>query len=545
MEFQIITPLNALRFVNETDRASLANDNYYYDNFENALQFDAVDSYDTRKAYFQKWNKKDTAKVQILSDYDILTNNIKAELYNCKGSLVSNIVISEIANTLEGQTFTVLQFEIPFLLVAEGYYYVKVSYTDNIFNEVVYLSEPFHVKDSHEGTILFEYTNSENNFDFVFDPLNIFSIRIEGAIRDFTPASDDVIYNDQKHNATKLYSIPFRTFKLYIGNVSGIPDWLSDKINWVLSCDQVKMDGVYYERLESSKYEVKRFPDYKFSSLEIEIQPVENKFLRRLSLGEDPEEGFKYVQKSLTYLANSANLAISGIFKKYNQLEYIAIINYGGSFTLNVGTTSGGTEFGSFLIDQPRTVININEVFDTPTTIYLSGLTGTNADILVSYLDYLAKLIGTSNPYSSLGIGACCIYEGTTEQIAVDWNLSTGLGKEGTSWEGWVIRDGRNGTYNMGGKASVGLIQSSPKYGTLGAPVGSETVLLDVNNLPPHDHPVITGGDNFLDNGGVYIKGKQNPDNNVGNVPTGKTGGNVPHDNVSPAIVELMVKKIA
>lgn len=490
-----IALVNPLRFV----KAVVDADKYILSPFD----------LDTSVKYLQKFTRKDSTKIQVLSDFEFTFKIYKSS----DNSLVSTLIPVENDSGIIGQTFKIYEVSIDFSLLAVGIYYCEIVYTNEADEEITYTSECIDVQNEHENTIVFEYTNSENNFSVVFETEIEFSLRVEGNITNFTPEFDDIIYNDQKRNATKLDSIPYRSFELFIGNAAGIPEWMADKVNRLMSCDQIKIEGVYYEKTEGAKWEIQKPDLYNKPILSINIMPVENFFLQKLQLddiGGNNDNEFTPVQKIKNYFETIDDISMIGFFKKYTLLEKICIINTGDPFTLNVGTTNGGSEIGAFEIADMLTTQTINWLFGDVTNVYLTGLDENTKDISVIYkqLD-TAPISGSPNPYKKLGVGATMVYkEVSAGMFEVDFNLGTGFGNVDTDWDGWALCDGRNGTDDMGGVGVKGFIEGHAEYGNVGGVYGK-----DVNNLTdkqngPHFHILkhgrskrgMTGTEKLLDN---------------------------------------------
>lgn len=498
------------------------------------------------KCYFQKWQTDDSTILQVLSDFPDIEFHIRDYLTN---AIILTITPDEIPVTIIGQTFKCYQIAIDFSQLQPGKYYAELKYSGLSDPEVVLLSEPFDVQTSWPGTLLFKYKNSENNFSIIFDTGLEFSLRVEGDIKDFSPASNDVIYNDQKVNSTLLMSVPFRTWKLFVGKEAGLPDWIIDKINRAMSCDQKQINGAYYERVEGAKWEIARETVYPFIGISIDIIPAENVFLQRLKTGDQPPEGYTIVEKVKNYFANAADIVVD-IFIKYSLLKHISIINYGGAITLKVGTTDGGNEIGEFEVPVGSTggeawTETINWLFTAGTTIYLTGLTGSNADVMLDYLQYDATPAQpTPAPAANLGIGAVIRYEEAIPgQLTIDFSLSTGLGQVGTDWFGWALKDGRNGTTDEGGRVPVMWIDGDPIFGTLGATGGEDKHTLTQSELPAFDIPFVYDKVNRNGSGSQETMRNYPGSNDSQNIPF--PGGGLAHNNMQPYIVALWVKKIA
>lgn len=508
------------------------------------------------KCYLQKWEKTDSTKIQILTDYP----DIEFTIHDAHTDIqVASVAVTEIAvNILNPELAGVKCYEVSLAFgTLEGQYYAKVKYGD--FSEDIefeVFSEPFDVQTEQSGTILFNYKNSENNFSIIFTTSISFNLRVEGTIQEFTPASDDVIYNDQKFNATLLNSTPFRTYKLYISGASGLPDWMNDKVNRVMSMDQKSIDGKYYEKVDGAKWEMVREVENPFAGMSIEIMPVENIFLQRIKTGDQPPEGYTIVEKVKNYFNNSIDLVVD-VFVKYSLLKHISIMNYGSAFTLKVGTTDGGTEIGEFevpvgSVDGVGFTQTLNLLFSEPTDIYLTGLDGILTDVLIDYLQYdESPAQPIPQPPQNLPKNAMIRFgEIAPGDFAAAFDLGTGLGKPEAGWQDWVIVDGRNGTQDEGGRVPVTYIDGDPVFGTPGDTGGlAEEVMLETQ-LPIHVHGIQGGKDKrgttgtpglWSDFGDSPIKDTEPAGGNLAN----PGGAPDPISKMQPYIVAIWVLKVA
>lgn len=564
--FTADNPANPIRLVKIQDYDP---GKYFYRRFDGSLAINLIPSFQKKQCYFQKYTTQDKPVIQILSDFEDIT----CKLFDLNTGLeVEQFAVNEVPTNILNQTFKCYQAEIDFSIINEGQYELQVSYIDDLLETITYYSEPIDVKEIQENTILIEYQNTENNFSMVLG--NVFKgiLRVEGAILNFKPASDDVVYNDQKRNSTTLYSLPYQQYELFIGAANGVPDWMVDKVNRTFSFNILSLDGVYYNKIEGAKFEESRTEDYPFSGQTIEIMPVENKFLQQLNTSNiiPEDESMIQYQKVLKYVANGDDIEIPGIFKNGTILEKILIINRSIDFTINISTESTGSNDDINIDYDVQGITNtlvIDQLFSEVKNINITGLDGFDTDVYVVYKDLLAKPSGTPNGYIALGIGAVVIYE---EQNAgdydIDFNFATGLGRVGTQWEGWAICDGRNGTQDRGGRFPIGFKQGSIFEALINNIGGSFTFKItttdqfpffrlkvfspvQVNNGAPNlqDQPDNRASWKLRDGS---LTDNYNMKANSSEATLGTTSGigkETPDDieHVQPYIVSLFVKKIA
>lgn len=173
-----------------------------------------------------------------------------------------------------------------------GIYYIQLNPTliiEGVNTLIPFLSEPFEVIEAgyeNPETLLIEYSHDGNDFDVAFWPTGalgvqkFFQLRVEGGVSsdNVTPASKDVFYVDQVHDVVMLDSKPYNVFKFTFGNGRGIPNWMADKINRILSCSYVEIDGTQFLKNDGSKLEATREKGYPLAGWHIELVPATQRY---------------------------------------------------------------------------------------------------------------------------------------------------------------------------------------------------------------------------------------------------------------------------
>lgn len=444
--------INPFRFVNSKVYAET-------DPRYNTYPFDYVKDgyYNPNGFYAQKWQKNDFTSFQFDSDFEGATFKI---YHYCDNILYKEFAVVEKDIAIVGQTWKAFEVAVNFADWDEGMYYGVLSYVDENEETQDLQTSPLDVRVKHTGTLLYEYFHTFNDKGIVWDTGIKMSIRIEGVIREFDPKSLSDEYVDQKYNTYSLNDIPYRAFTNYIGLARGLPDWYVDKMSVIFTVNSLTIDGTPYCKLSGQSFEMTRptngYNENGYAS--IKIIPNENYNLEAYITGLTPDGGFKVIAKVLPYYSNAANIAINGIFKTHTKLQGIAIWNRGANpFTLNVGTTNGGTQIGQYEItDDITSYVEINKVFEGAANVFLTGLDGTDLDLDIEYYDYDAP---NSNPGGASGGFVPNVeytyYEEVIGDFDRDWNAATGLGNPDTAFEGCRLLDDDDFLFRMGWPRSI------------------------------------------------------------------------------------------
>lgn len=108
------------------------------------------------------------------------------------------------------------------------------------------------------NTILLEYTNRKNANNTIFDNVDRFVFRVEGAFlpQEFTFENETEDFRDQRYIPKVLSSFAYETRTLTLGGGFGVPNWVARKINLIFALSSVHVNGVNMVRSEGSSVEV-------------------------------------------------------------------------------------------------------------------------------------------------------------------------------------------------------------------------------------------------------------------------------------------------
>lgn len=221
--------------------------------------------HESHAAYRQKWTVHDNVRFQFESNFAAIQLNV----IDCNEQVIvtHNAVQRKINKFIPGYYVYEINFSMGSLTPGVYWFQLVLGGTKKM------ISEPQEVAEELPNTMLFEYFNSRFHGDVLFETNIRFSFRVEMLMRKFEPGTESTMYRDQRLNPTVLTSTPFRSWELYIGRKSGVPDWVAERINWIFSCDNVLIDGKPYAVLDDSTLEpLENDPGYPLRVFTMQVQ---------------------------------------------------------------------------------------------------------------------------------------------------------------------------------------------------------------------------------------------------------------------------------
>jgi hypothetical protein len=241
---------------------------------------DAFDYMDTipewiqKQPFVQQWQKTDTIHLQVRSNYAPLS----LKLIGKKEEVFFQDNMTNILPDRYETGMYIYQKSIPLATIPEGGYYLQMDCGAPIALTLV--SNVFCIKEKVENSLLLEYKHHRYYGDIVFETGFGSEIRVLGRNIFKTPASKDTFYEDQVLNMTLLNSVPYRLYDLVLSDSFGIPDFFIDKLNRILGCSTVLIDGVPFTKNDGAKLEEKAIEDYPLRGWSIEMREKLNRSSR-------------------------------------------------------------------------------------------------------------------------------------------------------------------------------------------------------------------------------------------------------------------------
>ena len=247
---------------------------------EDDWAFNRIKVFESGRRYPQRWQVGDTTTLQMYGT--IPPDDLK--IYNCRGVVVHSIVWTAV---FTGAGFTVYQLTLNLTAAGIGTFYLYQK-NELMLTKFEAISEPIEVRTVWPKTAVFEYKNSFDTFGTFFTTGIKFRFRVEAGIMDYEPANESAEYIDELHNGELLSSTVYDTFKLYIGDAYGVPDWVLKLLNFIIHCDNWKVeiknqDALQYVKIPGEKWDINRIKNWTGYGASIAIMPAENAYALQMA----------------------------------------------------------------------------------------------------------------------------------------------------------------------------------------------------------------------------------------------------------------------
>ena len=345
--------VNPLRFFQQTDityntsSGSVLNPGFN-PNY-NTRQFDAdffrrsLQDWQDMTDFIQPFQQGDKLSIQWIGS-DTTTANYVCRVLDCEGRTFSTETITGAAAGSNKR----YDVNIPLYNKPEGVYFVQLQHIQT-GADLFMISEPIHVKEYHDNTIRLDYYNSYNDQGVIYDTANNtinFSLRIPGDISELTTGSVFVVYEDQPRNLEMIGGKPYRSFKLTAGGYTNpIPEYLADKLERVLICDTLRIEGTYYTREESSKLEKQNVKNNPLSYYTIQLRErynydaIEVQQVECIVMGDVPTTPYFFVKEitinGTTYSVQKMFTGANNFLAYLNTNAFFSTIYNSGYFAIN------------------------------------------------------------------------------------------------------------------------------------------------------------------------------------------------------------------
>jgi hypothetical protein len=434
MNYFNISQANPLKFYKQADvfntiantDLNTFNPQFNKRNFDDDFYYRNIDRWIESRLYFQQFQQSDYIRLQ-WGGTDKLTGGVnpyKISILDCSGNAVKQVagsflypIVPILFNGDYLWETSINLFDIP-----EGRYVVQIKRESDLFGvpDSCIISEPIEIKTIHRDSKLFNYLNTTNANDIYYETGINFQFRIDASFTELTTDSKFNVYEDQPMNLELLGGVKFRQWTLEFKN---IPLWICDKLELLFLHDQLKIDGVFYTRIEGSKVLITKNAGSSLCSAKIELREKINKISLEISSAYTK----RFLINTNTYiLSNSRAFYVESItigsntynIKKYflGHTEFLNYLNLTIANNFSTGITDyyffAVNDFGELVLNTSISYINALTIFRVNNLIdrFIElDLDNSNANLL----DFAVGIGGTVKYAYFLNDGTPLI-EGTT-----------------------------------------------------------------------------------------------------------------------------------
>lgn len=241
-------------------------------------------------SYIQKFYPYDKVPIQIFTSPG---NSVSCKLLNIDTAVSSPVSLETLDISGEVLHYAYL----PLYDVTPGYIYkiciCEYPTGENDTYSPVFYSEPILICDNDAilETCLIEYSNLNNrsyfkNIFWINGENIIFQFRVEAGFK--TSGVSLKVNNEQFRNQyqeiVELYSVPYKSETLIVGDACGVPGYYGEFINKILSVSKVLINGKEYQRSDSGVPDRQAISDisqqYNFT---LSVEPVKDNGIFTLS----------------------------------------------------------------------------------------------------------------------------------------------------------------------------------------------------------------------------------------------------------------------
>jgi hypothetical protein len=234
--------------------------------FDDSFTCEQIKDFQFRRFYTQKWLKNTTTKLQCLST--IPPDPLK--ICNSKGVAVKQINWAAIT-ALNGLNVYELLFDIANIPEATYWLYQKFEL---LSYKAEFVAEPISSKISHPYVKAITYRHSYNDYDMVWSTDIAQTFCVECEIMEFKPKSEKTTTTSQTRDSFLLNGVPYRTFKLEVGEAKGVSPYIFDILNRIFCCDYVSIHGKEFSA--TADFEIRDVKGYPLQGGTLEILESKN-----------------------------------------------------------------------------------------------------------------------------------------------------------------------------------------------------------------------------------------------------------------------------
>lgn len=214
------------------------NDLYRTRHMDNYLFADQLYDFQEQIPFYQSWLAKDIIKLQFTSNYTPIQCDLTDRYGRIKTGYSANM--TQVRVNKYNPDYYIYEASLALTGLSGGPFRYLFTPAGNLADQQK--TEWFNVVRDNNNTILLRYFHSRYQGDVVYETGLAFTLRIPGYLEFKEPASKVVVFENQPLNQTIVSGRRYRNFDFHVGDGSGVPPWMIDKINIAFMCDTLEVD---------------------------------------------------------------------------------------------------------------------------------------------------------------------------------------------------------------------------------------------------------------------------------------------------------------
>lgn len=259
-------------FINPIKYTQIAYDQlpqYLSKHMDDYPYLDAIRSYEQAVNYWQVWGNVDSVRQQLYSNI----GPVNMSVIDCQGNVLITSAWQQKQEDANNPTLFLRESDLDLSPFDPGVYFYQLDFG----GQYLLISEPQIISENLDGTLLIEYSNSTFYENMIFEDGFSPNLRIAGQLKFKEPGSKRLIYEDDPLNAEVLNAKNFRLWTLLIFGETGGPDYMIDKVNRILGCNNLRIDGRYFTVDPGGKLEQEGLDGYPMRGWRIDLREKLNR----------------------------------------------------------------------------------------------------------------------------------------------------------------------------------------------------------------------------------------------------------------------------
>lgn len=233
--------------------------------------------------WIQPFQQNDRLQLQVFSEI----GPVAAILLNETGDEVYQSNFAQKQRSFFLPTWFIYELDWDLSIFPEGIYRLQLKFGSGA-SALYLISNLFFIQEVIDGSYLVEYWHYREKEGIFFETGFKTQVRTFGSLVYDEPGSKNIVYEDQVLDPVLVSSKSFDTWRFYIGDSAGTPDFQLPMWRMIFGCQNVKIDSRLYTRnTDQTQLEKKEEDGYALKGWSIVLRDRYNRGSRKFTV--DPQ----------------------------------------------------------------------------------------------------------------------------------------------------------------------------------------------------------------------------------------------------------------